>query len=137
MITTLIHAVGWADLMSSYFGLARASEAYDSVVVTSAAAESALSESLGWLRDTSGVTLRAPVARIPLGTDVARADAFKRDTSRDALGIAPDDLVLLFFGRLSDEYKADLSPLIKVAADPCLPSSSGRAATTATSGAVP
>jgi glycosyltransferase involved in cell wall biosynthesis len=116
-ITTLIHAVGWADLMPSYLGLVRTSEACDSVVVTSVAAETALGQILDWLRESCGVTLRAPVVRIPLGTDVARADAYNRDASRDVLQISRDELVVLFVGRLTDEYKADLTPLIRLAAD--------------------
>jgi glycosyltransferase involved in cell wall biosynthesis len=114
-ITTLIHSVNWFDLMPFYLGLLSTSRPCDSLVATSRAAETAVRAILDWLRENCGVAGDIDVVRIPLGIDLDRVYPGGREHSRSLLGIDASEQVILYVGRLTDEFKADLEPLLGVA----------------------
>lgn len=114
-ITTLIHAVNWTDMFTSYTGLCCTSAPHDAVVVTSSAARTALEQMLARVAERCGAQLRAAIMQIPLGFDLDAMPTVAAPTARDLLQISHDDCVLLYFGRLTPAYKADLEPLLAVA----------------------
>ncbi|MBS1858479.1 MAG: glycosyltransferase family 4 protein [Acidobacteria bacterium] len=119
-ISCLVHAVLFPSLLSSLLSaLVHACEA-DAFIATSRAAAAAM-ESL--LRQTRDTLLRAcprllesdvripRVSLIPLGIDDGWA-AVPRDEARDRLSLPRDATILLWVGRLTEHYKADLDPLL-------------------------
>jgi len=148
-ITTLVHAVaGWPDLLPAYLALVATAEPYDTVVVTSAAAETAVKQFLemaagllgadgvsarhaqagaGAAFEPAGLGTRSPalrdrasetgvtwpeVVRIPLAAEDNLFEPLPKDYCRKLLGLKSADFVVLSVGRLSEEYKADLEPLL-------------------------
>jgi glycosyltransferase involved in cell wall biosynthesis len=100
-------------------------EPYDALVCTSRAVEAMVRAVVGaqaeFLRSRHGgaPALGVRLERIPLGVD---PDAFRpatpdqRAAARAALGIAPDEVVVLFVGRLAHHAKAHPYPLYRAAA---------------------
>ena len=99
-------------------------EPWDALVCTSRAVRSMVSsvleEQLSYLESRFGrVSLVRPqLPIIPLGVDTAAFNFTEEDrqTAREALGAAPEDVVLLFAGRLSPTSKAHPVPLFLAAA---------------------
>jgi glycosyltransferase involved in cell wall biosynthesis len=99
---------------------------WDALICTSRCAREAVRTSLAWeeerLRRRFGVaTLRVPRPRlplIPLGCDAPRLASLRqqRQEARQALRIAPDQVVLLFVGRLSVHAKAHPTVLLETLA---------------------
>jgi glycosyltransferase involved in cell wall biosynthesis len=117
-ITTLVHAVaGWPDLLPAYLALVAACEPYDTIVATSVAAEAAVKRLLDMAARSLGSNQRtgAPqpeVVRIPLAAEDDLFEALPKDYCRKLLGLDQTDFVVLSVGRVSEEYKADLEPLL-------------------------
>jgi glycosyltransferase involved in cell wall biosynthesis len=109
---TVTYSIYWADLVPHYYHLLLTSEPYDWLVVPSRAAEVAVRNICAWLDDTYQVTLRAEIVRIPFGVETDRYALTERATCRGLLGLPADAGVLLYFGRLTSDYKADLLPLL-------------------------
>ncbi len=90
----------------------------DAVVCTSDGAQQVMQRhwdlARGRARD-EGISLVAQglrFPRIPLAVEEAAFDIPERQLSRRAIGLPPDDVVILYLGRLSPHTKADLQPLL-------------------------
>jgi glycosyltransferase involved in cell wall biosynthesis len=111
-IVTVVHAVTWMDAVANYLGLAAVSNECDAIVATSRAAEGAVRALLNWATEIGQTPVLARVVRIPFGIDLPREPMPDKVSSRHILGLPVGGDVLLYVGRLTDEYKADLSPLL-------------------------
>lgn len=60
--------------------------------------------------------------RIPLGVDIPAEEDLECQRARRVLGIAASDFVILYIGRLSEYYKADLDFLLRAVANLSVPS---------------
>jgi glycosyltransferase involved in cell wall biosynthesis len=94
-------------------------EAYDVAVVSSEQAKIALDTTMGaaaeLLQSTGGAKRKElRTVHIPLCTDTDFIRDRDRAYRRELLDVTPDDIVLLYLGRLSATYKADLEPLLRV-----------------------
>jgi D-inositol-3-phosphate glycosyltransferase len=93
---------------------------YDSFICTSRAAKAACERLLAHVKEdfdrAHGTRLAYPgrVDVIPLGVDTERYAPGDKAALRAALGIAADEIVVLWHGRLSAADKADLLPLLRV-----------------------
>lgn len=110
-IVTVLHSVPWPDMRSSYFNLAQTSVSRDVIVPTSTDAERAFRAVVSWPPRSARSPVHATIKRIPLGVTVPSLVPDGRDT-RYRLGFNEADCVVLYFGRLSPVYKADLVPLL-------------------------
>lgn len=75
-----------------------------------------------YLRERHGgePSVRARIAHVPFGVDAERnrpATAHEREAARRALGIAPDEICVLFFGRLSHHSKAHPFPMFRATSE--------------------
>ncbi|WP_281292451.1 glycosyltransferase family 4 protein [Terriglobus albidus] len=61
---------------------------------------------------SGGPPSRPRLEQIPLGVHVPSANELGRDAARSILEIPNDAFVILYMGRLSEKYKADLEPLL-------------------------
>jgi glycosyltransferase involved in cell wall biosynthesis len=114
-IHTLIHSVNWFDLLPSYLGLIISYAPQDTVIVTSRAARDAFSTLLSWAQEFLNNPRTPEIVHIPLGCEVRDDLGEDRQAARRFLGLQADDHILLYVGRLSEEYKADLEPLLLTA----------------------
>ena len=95
-------------------------QAYDAVICTSRASRTAAARILRRLSACLEGALRlpgdAPPVRlecIPIGIDTDEFRPVDRKAARAALGIGGEDFVLLWYGRFSSLYKADLNILLR------------------------
>ena len=114
-ILTIVHAVNWMDALANYAGLVLSLTSYDVIVATSCAAEQALHAILDWIEEATEMRCRARIVRIPLGIDSKSVVRCDRQVARGFLGIPDTADLVLYVGRLSDEYKADLTSLLRAA----------------------
>lgn len=119
-IAGVTHTTASAGAMDWISGLFSAPvQNWDALICTSSVVrdtiEIVLAEQAEYLRARLGAThfTRPQLPVIPLGvdTDAFAPDAAKRGTARAALGIADDDIVVLFVGRLSFHAKAHPLPM--------------------------
>ncbi|MHB1559922.1 MAG: glycosyltransferase family 4 protein [Isosphaeraceae bacterium] len=126
-LSGVTHTLGSADAVALLRELVTAPfEPYDALICTSRAVERMVREVTGtyadYLRSRLGGTA-APertvrLEAIPLGVDVDRfrpASSDERAAARRALGVADDELAVLFVGRLSHHAKAHPFPLFRAA----------------------
>jgi glycosyltransferase involved in cell wall biosynthesis len=114
-ITTIVHSVNWFDLLAFYLAMLATSSPYDALVTTSTAADTAVRRILDWLRTAHGATSDMRIERIPLGVDadtIGVAGDGARAHARASLGFETAATIVLYTGRLTDEFKADLEPLV-------------------------
>jgi D-inositol-3-phosphate glycosyltransferase len=117
---SLVHAVNLPSLMAAHVALWCLQEPYDVFVVTSSAAERALTAVIRQtgtlLQQRFGIaslTDVPAVVKIPLGVDPSEYTAIDRKLARRILGMSSSMTYLLYFGRLDSRYKADLDPLLQ------------------------
>jgi glycosyltransferase involved in cell wall biosynthesis len=120
-ICSVLHSSNWPGLLFAYMNALLVAEPYDCLVATSKAGrlviERALEIARNFLTERLPGSYAPPDIRttlIPLGVDQVYVDGRDRASSRDLLGLDRDAQVLLYLGRLSEQYKADLEPLIGV-----------------------
>lgn len=93
---------------------------YDSFICTSRAAKAACQQLLANVKEdfdrAHGTNLEYPgrIDVLPLGVDTDRYAPGDKAALRAELGIATDEIVVLWHGRLSAADKADLLPLLRV-----------------------
>jgi glycosyltransferase involved in cell wall biosynthesis len=114
-ICGLVHAIAHIEakvcvqrnMMSAYHDL-------DLAICPSQAAQTALTSLAGEIAGEQGwPTQRRPRTIVaPLGVDAGRFGAGAKDSLRDANGIARDEVVFLYVGRLCPWTKMDLTPLL-------------------------
>jgi D-inositol-3-phosphate glycosyltransferase len=118
-ICCVVHAVSGPAALPQYLSMLLLERPFDSLVVTSTAARRALDEMFALTSDLLGngsilgPGRQIPVARLPLAVDASFLHPVDRIACRNIFDIDPGAVVLLYLGRLSADYKADLEPLIR------------------------
>lgn len=95
---------------------------YDAVICTSEAVRQTVNNMLTsieecWispLSDGTRIKHRIRLEKIPLGVDTDAFQPRNKNLLRHQWGIPADAFVILWFGRFSDRFKADLKPLLHV-----------------------
>lgn len=123
-VCSILHAATWPDLLGNYLGALLSTESYDALVVTSEAGKLAVIKSMETAIDFVVSKWGVPedhmrsnsfrIEKIPLGVDTREFSKHNQLSYRRLLGLHPSDLVILYLGRLSRRYKADLAPLLSV-----------------------
>jgi D-inositol-3-phosphate glycosyltransferase len=119
-ICSILHSADWPNPLLSFANLLMAGEPFDSIVATSAAGMRAiavcLESSSAFLQERLGAAPaaeRSPqIARIPLAIDEEFLKPRPRKDAKEILGLPQDATVLLYLGRITEEFKADLEPLL-------------------------
>jgi D-inositol-3-phosphate glycosyltransferase len=120
-ICSLLHAVRWDMLFANYNQILSFCEPCDALVATSHAGRKAveliLEESKQNLtqrfgRDFDGNHSGLMIKQIPLGVDENVFGFQSQMEARQKFGIPLEATVLLYLGRLTEQFKADLEPLI-------------------------
>lgn len=122
-IMGLVHAVLFPSFLPMLTAKVVQARPYDILIATSRAARTAVQTLLDQACEDlsaafSGIQIRRPrVEHVPLGIEDAFCDPLDKQSARKVLGVPPDALVLLYVGRFSDEYKANLTPLLSAFAE--------------------
>ena len=120
-ICSLLHAVRWDSLFSNYNQILGFCEPQDALVATSHAGRKAVELILGESRqnvarqcgrDFKGNHPGLMIKQIPLGVDENVFSPHSQQEARQKFGIPLEATVLLYLGRLTERFKADLEPLI-------------------------
>jgi glycosyltransferase involved in cell wall biosynthesis len=119
-LCSILHAVKWDTLFASYAYTKLLCEPYDRLVATSAAGKKAVEmifQEANRIIGNPGVTdspASSPlgIAQIPLGVDERYFSGGNREQARNEFGIPQKSTVLLYLGRLTEQFKADLEPLL-------------------------
>jgi glycosyltransferase involved in cell wall biosynthesis len=96
-------------------------EPHDVIVASSNAAQQTLENCFATAIDRiseriaeAANQLRAPrIVKIPFGTEIPKEQDLDREHARSLLKIPVTAFVILYFGRITEEYKADLDPLLQ------------------------
>ncbi|MBZ5506737.1 MAG: glycosyltransferase family 4 protein [Acidobacteriia bacterium] len=120
-LCSILHAVKWDTLFASYAYTKILCEPYDQLVATSAAGKKALeiifreaNRIMGNPGRTDADAGNSPlgISQIPLGVDERYFSGGDREQARREFGIPQESTVLLYLGRLTEQFKADLEPLL-------------------------
>jgi D-inositol-3-phosphate glycosyltransferase len=120
-ICALTHSLYTRELLSGFSWLLLSAEPHDAIVASSNAGRQTLENWFAAAADritgrTAAVAnrLRIPrVVQIPFGTTLPKEENLNREGSRSLLRLPLDSFVVLYFGRITEEYKADLDPLLQ------------------------
>ncbi len=120
-ICGIVHSCLFPGIVGSFMNLLQLARSGDVLCVTSTAAMQATKALLEHAFTMLGTT-NNPLARYrdervklvhtPLAIDDSWVNPIDRQLARKILGHLPDRFIVLYFGRISREYKADLSPLL-------------------------
>jgi glycosyltransferase involved in cell wall biosynthesis len=133
-ICSLVHSIPNVRLFDNLLAFALFAQPGDVIVATSTACKSAITTYLTQVHDSLSNIVNPSVFKnideyvttIPLGIDESLLRHVERSHGRDALGLEADALIVLYTGRLSPSYKADLEPLIRAMPDIIAAHSSAR-----------
>jgi glycosyltransferase involved in cell wall biosynthesis len=122
-ICALTHSLFTKDLLSCYRRLLLSVEPYDVIVTSSAAGRCALenwfaaaADSIASRTGALSNHLKWPrTVQIPFGTNLPPEEELDRVRARSLLKIPANSFVIVYFGRMTEEYKADLDPLLQAA----------------------
>ncbi|GAA1616887.1 glycosyltransferase family 4 protein [Catellatospora bangladeshensis] len=110
-ITGVTHSIsGGPGFWYAFGALLMALRGHDALVCTSRAGRAAVERLASTASAPQMIRARLPV--IPLGTDATKLRPGDKAQARARLGLAPGAVVILYLGRFSAYYKADLFPLI-------------------------
>jgi glycosyltransferase involved in cell wall biosynthesis len=120
-ICALSHSLYTKELLFGYSWLLISVEPHDNIVISSEAGKQALEHLFAASRERLAERLGVPEARlkspritkIPFGVALPKQDELTREQSRVLLKIPPRAFVVLYFGRISEEYKGDLDPFLQ------------------------
>ncbi len=123
-ICGVLHAVCFPDLVWHCARMLMAAEECDAIVATSSAGHRAMETALEAgaekiarrLPCNAAAVARLRIVDIPLGTDLPAEEALNREHARSLLGLPAGAFCVLFIGRLTQGYKADLDVLLAVVA---------------------
>jgi glycosyltransferase involved in cell wall biosynthesis len=117
----LIHAVPAPNLFETYIATCVLAEEYDYIIASSRAGVTAVRDLLDQTENLLGgrgmakdACFRGTLAMIPLGIEDSFLDLLPKFGARQILGLAVDEIVILYAGRLTSRYKADLEPLVRI-----------------------
>jgi glycosyltransferase involved in cell wall biosynthesis len=119
-ICGMLHSAYTKDLLSCYTWLLISTRPYDMLVASSKAGKTALENMLQSVGDylARRLGMQPPILPsprcllIPFGVDIPQPEALDRAQARFLLQIPQDCFVILYLGRISQEYKADLDLLL-------------------------
>jgi glycosyltransferase involved in cell wall biosynthesis len=117
-ICSLIHAIDGPTMLSIYTAAVTCGLPYDTLIATSRAGaetvQGLLDGACQFLQASLGSQVRARlrVVRIPLGVDTEFIQVREKGLCRSILGLPQDRTILLYVGRLSEEQKGDMDPLL-------------------------
>jgi glycosyltransferase involved in cell wall biosynthesis len=120
-ICAILYAVQSSDAFQRFLCTLLLTQPYDAIVTTSRASHAALCDALAQAEQcicerVGGRRIESPRCRlqhIPLAVDDAiTEDSVDRADARRTLGLEPDTVAILWVGRFTEHYKADLSPLL-------------------------
>jgi glycosyltransferase involved in cell wall biosynthesis len=118
---TLVHSLWTANVQMTAMAYLLHMRPCDVIVASSSAARQVLDvkfeDAINWLSEhhsfqARGAPLQPRIVQIPFGVTVPLESALDRTAARRLFQIPEKAFVALYLGRLSEEYKADLSPLI-------------------------
>ena len=120
-ICALTHSLYTKELSFGYSWLLLSAEPHDVIVASSNAAQQTLENCFATAIDRiseriaeAANQLRAPrIVKIPFGTEIPKQQDLNREHARSLLKIPVTAFVILYFGRITEEYKADLDPLLQ------------------------
>jgi D-inositol-3-phosphate glycosyltransferase len=113
-----LHSIESPNVMLTYASAHIYSEPFDSIIVTSSAGERAVRMLWDSAADLLRIRMRTQsqesprIVRIPLGINTDVLAPRDRVEARRLLGLPAEALIILYLGRLTDDDKADLEPLI-------------------------
>ena len=120
-ICSLSHALDIPIVNQFIPGALLLSNKHDTIITSSSAGKRVLEASISLSREILSETTGVPlpdlgprVDVIPLGVNVQEFSPTDRSIARSVLRVPPDEIVLLYLGRLNEEHKADLEPLLIV-----------------------
>ena len=116
----ITHAISYASMLTEVFfcNMAADIHPFDSLICPSNAVYQATKKLYALLNravtESAGLpfTYQGRLDRIPLGVSAGEFGTVERSEARRQLGLARDEIVILYFGRLSLYDKADLFPLL-------------------------
>lgn len=120
-ICAVTHSLYTRELLSGFSWLLLSAEPHDVIVASSHAGKRTLENWFGAAVDrissripgSHGQLMAPRIVRIPFGTAIPREEDLDRQRARSLLKLNPDSFVMLYFGRITEEYKADLDPLLQ------------------------
>jgi glycosyltransferase involved in cell wall biosynthesis len=123
-ICGVLHAVCFPELVWQCARMLMAAEECDAIVATSRAGHRAMATALEagaekiarQLSCDVATVARLRIVDIPLGTDLPTEEALNREHARSLLHLPASAFCLLFIGRLTQGYKADLDVLLAAVA---------------------
>lgn len=117
-VTAIVHATPSQRKVGLYFESLLFAEEFDAIVTTSEAGYRAMRALLEGAGEYMAARLEAravpkiAVKKIPLGVEEGFLEARERGAARAALGLPAEAVIVLFVGRLTESFKADLEPLL-------------------------
>lgn len=117
-ICALLHSIDSAYMIMNYISALLFAEPYDAIVATSRAGRTAVEALIHSAEEFINFRLgkvklpQVQIADIPLGVDTNFLIPYDRTYCRRLLDLPPDDLLILYTGRLNQQQKADLEPLL-------------------------
>ena len=124
-LTFLFHGLAEQHMLTDTFYplLLLPFQQYDAILCSSSAVAMTIERMLDRLEEIGGRlfshnTIRPPrirLEKVPLGIDTDYYKPMPKSDARKVLGLPQDAIIILWFGRFSHIYKADLFPLLHVA----------------------
>jgi glycosyltransferase involved in cell wall biosynthesis len=120
-ICALTHSLYTKDILFGYVSLLLSARPHDVIVASSEAGRSTLEKLFATAAERiseriAGATdqlLIPRIVQIPFGTAIPREVELDREHARLLLKIPATAFVIVYFGRITEEYKADLDPLLQ------------------------
>ena len=123
-VTFTLHGIAEQHLIMDFFYpmLLLPFKPYDAVICTSESVRKTIENMFHRLEDIVNRTLSvsSPIKhqirleKIPLGVDISNFKPLDKIRCRKKFGFETDEFIILWFGRFSDLFKADLFPLLHV-----------------------
>lgn len=117
-LSTIVHTIPHHMALIGYLDVLMLAEPFDTIITTSEAGSrtvKAIFEDVGQFVTSRLKNADAPrinVERIPLAVDVEFLRPRDKQAARAELNLPADATVLLYLGRISEDFKADLEPLL-------------------------
>jgi len=117
-ISGIVHSISSHASAMLYISMLVLAESFDRIVVTSDAGRSAINKVFDGFAEFLGQQLmcnfkvKPPIVKIPFGVDENYLRPLDRPMARARMDLPIDRTILLYVGRITEEYKADLEPLL-------------------------
>lgn len=117
-LSTVVHTIPHHTALVGYLNVLMLAESFDTIITTSEAGYrtiKAIFEDVGRLVSSRVKGADVPkinVAKIPLAVDIEFLQPHDPRAARSGLNLPQDATILLYLGRISEDFKADLEPLL-------------------------